>query len=237
MMKRTVSYHSNNYDNDTAIEYVETGLYSMLNCSYTSEDPSYGTETIHFVSETVESEQRMAYDMLKRIGKYLDAFDNGTMRDLSRDIKLEYDNYGRSTLIAIESALQFITKDYKPNRWFVTIEEAGRIIGEEFVNDRCRTFHFCESDQIESNENDPDTFEGTGWYGIKRIDGFFDNSPRDLIVAVGYWGGGNCAFGYVNEEDTDTILVREEISKAICESTGGSLSDIIFLEMDEKENK
>ena len=236
MMKRTVSYHDVNYDNDTAIEYVDTGLYSMLNCSYTSEDPDYGTETIHFVSKPVKGQLRMEYELAERIGKYLDAMDNGTMAELSRDIKLEYDDYGKSTLIAVESALKYDTRSYNPNKWFVTIEQASRIIGNEFLHGKHWTFHFCESDKYEAEDNDPENFEGEGWYGVKRIEGFFDNSPRELIVAVGYWGGGNCAFGYASEDYTDTQLAYEEIAKAICESTGGEPKDMIFLEMDEKEN-
>lgn len=235
MMKRTVSYYSCNYDNDTAIEYVVTGLYSTLNCSYTSEDPDYGTETIHFVSEPIKNCSQMAYNLLERISKYLDEYENGTMSELRRDIKLEYDMYGRSTLIAIENALKLMTKDYKPTRWFVTVGEASKIIGKEFLKGKCRTFHFCESDETEANDNDPETFEGEGWYGIKRIDGFFDNSPKDLIIAVGYWGGGNCSFGYVNEESVDTSIVYDEIADAICESTGGTVNDIIFLELGDEE--
>lgn len=234
-MKRTVSYYNCNYENDTAIEYVETGLYSALNCSYTSEDPDSGTETIRFVSEPVRDQKRMAYELLKRIGKYLNALDEGRMPELDRDIRVEYVDYTRSTLIAVENALVLMTKDYKPTRQFVTIEEAGKIIADEFRSGTHRLFHFCESCKSEAHDNDPDTFEGEGWYGVKRIDGFFDNSPCELIVAVGYWGGGNCSFAYVWEDDVNTTLAEMEIADAICESTGGDKNDVIFLELDDKE--
>ena len=235
MFKRNVRYFEYCYENDTAIEYVETGLYSSLNCSYTCEDPDYGTDTVHFTVDGVKNEKYVAYKMLQEVTKYLDYVDHN-IKDMPRELRVAYGEYSLSTMIAIEKALQEITDGYKPNRQFVTIEEAGKIIGEEFLHGTHRTFHFCESDMMESEEQNPDTYEGSGWYGIKRIEGFFDNSPRDLIIAVGYWGGGNCAFGYVNEEDTDTTLVQEEIWKAMCESTGGNVNDIIFLEMDEKEN-
>ena len=99
------------YENDTTIEYVNTGLYSMLNCSYTSEDPDYGTDTIHYGvgSKSVRSMKQMATDMLREVKDFLDYRDGVIESSLVCDI--DYDDYSSSTLIAIEYALNSIIEE------------------------------------------------------------------------------------------------------------------------------
>ena len=36
-MEKITKYFTHDYENDTTVEYVNTGLYSMLNVSFTSE--------------------------------------------------------------------------------------------------------------------------------------------------------------------------------------------------------
>ena len=62
-MEKITKYFKHDYENDTTIEYVNTGLYSMLNCSFTSENPDYGTDTIHYTAEPAVSMEQMAYEM------------------------------------------------------------------------------------------------------------------------------------------------------------------------------
>ena len=62
-MEKITKYFKYCYANDTTVEYVNTGLYSMLNCSYTSEDPDYGTDTIHFAMKENASMERIAYEI------------------------------------------------------------------------------------------------------------------------------------------------------------------------------
>lgn len=238
MMKRSVKFFSHDYDLDTAIEYVNTGMYSMLNCSFTSEDPDYGTDTIHSnLSSPPKPREQMAYEMAQEIAAYLDATEDGVYRKNGVPYEKQYGDFSNSTLYAIEKALKDLAGDYNPiqTKWFMTIRNAGKMIAEKFLSGETKCFSYCESNQDEMNENTPDKYRGEGWYGIKRIPGFFDNSKDEFIIATGYYGGGNCAFGYVYWGDTDTDEPAIAVANAICESTGRTLDDIIFVEIEEDD--
>lgn len=237
-MNRTVEYFSHDYDADTAIEYVNTGMYSMLNCSFTCEDPDYGTDTLHSDSANPpKPREQMAYEMAQEIKEYLDATEDGTHRICNAPYTSRYGEYSNSTLYAIEKALKDLAGDYNPiqTKWFMTIRNAGKMIAEKFLSGETKCFSYCESNQDEMNENTPDKYQGEGWYGIKRIPGFFDNSQDEFIIAAGYYGGGNCAFGYVYWGDIDTDEPANAVANAICESTGRTLDDIIFVEIEEDD--
>lgn len=243
-MKRSVEFFAHDYDADTAIEYVNTGMYSMLNCSFTSEDPNYGTDTIHsHLANPPKPREQMAYEMAQEIAEYLDATEDGTHRIYNAPYASCYGEYSNSTLYAIEKALKELAGDYKPNptAWYATIKDAGKIIADRMLSGKCKQFALCDvDDDVIANysaayfESMDDGF-GNGWYGVKRIEGFFDNSPRELIVAVGYWGGGNCTMAYADEESTDTSWPAEAIAQAISESTGLDLDHVIFVEEDDKD--
>ena len=244
MMKRSVEFFAHDYDFDTAIEYVNTGVYSMLNCSFTSEDEDYGTDTIHSSpANPPKPREQMAYEMAQEIGEYLDATDDGVYRKNGVPYEKQYGDFSNSTLYAIEKALKALAGDYKPNppAWYTTITGAGKIIADRMLSGECRKFALCDVDDDVIANYSASYFasmgegSGEGWHGVKRIDGFFDNSPNELIVAVGYWGGGNCTFAYVDEENTDTSEPANAIAQAISESTGLDLDHVIFVEEDEKD--
>jgi len=227
-MERIVKYFKADYENDTAIEYVNTGLYSMLNCSFTSEDPDYGTDTIHYSVHNVQTMEQIAYSLLSDITEILNR------RESKQTITERYRDYSNSTLIAIELALKEITKNYEPKKRFIKIKDAAKYIAKKMLSRECTNFSFCEADAYEEeNCFNPEGYEGTGWYGIKRIPGFFDNTRDELIVACGYYGGGNCTFAYVWSEETDTSEPAEAIEKAICDATGKYNYDLIFVEEEE----
>ena len=241
-MKRSVEFFAHDYDFDTAIEYVNTGMYSMLNCSFTSEDPDYGTDTIHSdPANPPEPREQMAYEMAQEIKEYLDATEDGIHRIYNAPYAGCYGDFSNSTLYAIEEALKELAGDYKPNpnAWYATISNAGKIIADRMLSGKCKQFALCDVTDRQvatiraKDFNDEDADDA--WYGVKRIDGFFDNSPRELIVAVGYWGGGNCTFAYVDKDNTDTTEPAYAIAQAISESTGLELNHVIFVEEDDKD--
>lgn len=244
MMKRSVEFFAHDYDFDTAIEYVNTGMYSMLNCSFTSEDPDYGTDTIHSdPANPPKPREQMAYEMAQEIAAYMDATEDGTYRKNGVPYEKQYGDFSNSTLYAIEKALKDLAGDYKPNptAWYATIMGAGKIIADRMLSGKCKQFALCDVDDDVIANYSAAYFEsmgdgsGEGWYGVKRIEGFFDNSPRELIVTVGYWGGGNCTMAYADEESTDTSWPAEAIAQAISESTGLDLDHVIFVEEDGKD--
>ena len=240
-MEKFTEYFEYCYPMDTTVEYVNTTHYSMLNCTFTSEDQDAGSETIHSdPALPVKSREQMAYEMLQEITKFMDMCDEGMVKDIPTNLKWKYEKFMHSTLIAVEKALQDITANYNPTpqtKWFLTIEDAGKMIAGKMLSGEAKEYSFCESSYYEMEHYDPEQYRGEGWYGIKRIPGFFDNSKDEFIVATGYYGGGNCAFGYVYWDDLDTIEPAEAVIDAICESTGLERNDIIFVEKGKEENE
>lgn len=105
-MEKITKYFKYSYENDTTVEYVSTGLYSMLNCSFTSEDPDYGTDTLRSdPAIPPKPREQMAYEMAKEIAAYLDATEDGDRRYSDAPYARKYDDYSNSTLYAIEKAL------------------------------------------------------------------------------------------------------------------------------------
>lgn len=236
-MEKITKYFKHDYENDTTIEYVNTGLYSMLNCSFTSEDPDYGTDTIHSnLSSPPKPREQMAYEVAQEIAAYLDATEDGTYRKNGVPYERQYGVFSNSTLYAIEKALHEIAEGYHPNKWYATIADASFLMAKRFLENSDVTFAFCESDREEAKGNPVKHEDNGGWHGVKRIPGFFDNEPNEFIVAVGHYGGGNVGFGYADYEATDELSeISRAIRKAICEATGWDAENYIYIEEDEKE--
>lgn len=233
-MVKITKYFEYCYENDTTVEYVNTGLYSMLNCSYTSEDPDYGTDTIHFTANPAKSMEQMAYEMLGEVKDYLDWRD-GEIEAPRADVQNDYEDYSNSTLIAIEYALTDLSKEFNPTKRYATIRDASEWIAKELIADRRKEFAFCESDYEEAKGNPLEHKEEGGWHGVKRIDGFFDNDPDEFIIAVGYYGGGDVAFGYNDCSSLDDVNeYAKTICKTICNATGWDSDNMIYIEEEEK---
>ena len=231
-MEKITMYFKNDYEKDTTVEYVNTGLYSMLNCSFTSEDPDYGTETIHYTMQPAVPRDQLAYETLNEIKRVLNARENPREYEIPRELQIAYEDYSNTTLIAVERALADITKNYHPTKWYATIHDAGRFIANALLEDRTRTFAFCESDREEAKGNPEDHYDVGGWHGIKRIPGFFDNEKSEFIVAIGHYGGGNVGFAYVDWANADDSTCEDELVRAICKATGWDADNMIFVEED-----
>lgn len=233
-MEKITKYFKHDYENDTTIEYVNTGLYSMLNCSYTSEDPDYGTDTIHFTATPAESMEQMAYNMLYEIKDFLD-YRDGSVEAPRCDVQNDYGEYSNSTLIAIEYALADLSKGFNLTKRYATIRDASEWIAKELIVDRRKEFAFCESDYEEAKGNPLEHKEEGGWHGVKRIDGFFDNDPEEFIIAVGYYGGGDVAFGYNGFGSLgDVNECAKTVCRTICKTTGWDSDNMIYIEEEEK---
>lgn len=244
IMEKITKYFSFDYKNDTTIEWVSTGNYSMLNCSFTSEDEDYGTDTIHYGvgSKSVKPIEQMAYEMLGGLTPYLNKMDRGDYRDISDDVRKTYGDYSLSTLYAIEKALKSLADEYRAKCWFGCLEDTCREIAKRIIKDGERKFSFCTSNQEEWDSFSPEEYEqmGAEWYGIKRLDPVFDEASYEYIVAIGYYGGGcfTSAYSYddgLNVEYAINDLARE-ICKAIMRITDLKEQSIVFA-TEEKEEK
>ena len=221
-MEKITKHFTHDYENDTTIEWVNTGMYSMLNCSFTSEDPNYGTDTIHYGvgSSSVKPIAQMAYEMLDELTPYLNKRGRGENNSIPVALRKMDDDYSNSTLYAIENALKVIASDYHFDKWFGHLENVTREIAKRMIENGDRSFSFCQSSEDDWSRYSAEEYEniGTGWYGIKRLDSVFDNEPCEYIVAVGYYGGGSFECLYMYDEGGDVDDTINELGRAICKA-------------------
>jgi len=254
-MEKITKTFTHDYENDTTVEYFNTGKYAGLTCSYTSEDPAYGTDTLHYNSEPADTMEALAYEMREEIRQYLDMTDNGIHRGKVKgdELDLVYGEYINSTLYAIEKALTEIAKDYNPGPvkdedgniyQILTIEEAAKAIKETIIEETNVMFDIGigVGDHSSAKDYVTDGF-GLYWYGVKLIQNdekLFDGHGfyRDYIFMVGCFGGGNISMAYFNNElESLKEWDAEELVEAICKSTGMERTDKILLETIKKEDK
>ena len=96
---------THDYPDDTEIRYTVDSEGSHMECSFTSEDPDCGTETILYNASPAVSLKEMSGELLEEITGYLDATDNGNLRMGRNGCEQYYDEFNNSTLYAIEKAL------------------------------------------------------------------------------------------------------------------------------------
>ena len=233
-MNRIEINYSHDHENDTKIIYSFDEKGSHLVATFTSEDPDYGTDALELNAEPAESLDEMANCWLEEISEYLDKTDDGIHRpgEAGQELEMCYGEYSNTTLFAVENALRVIVgKHADRTKHYMTIEEASRMVAKALLNDRTKTFAFCESDSEEAKGDPYAHRDEGGWHGIKRVDGFFDNDKEEFIVAVGHYGGGHCGFGYLDYDFDFEDCVRA-VRKAICEGTEWDADNYIYIEED-----
>ena len=251
-MEKFTEYFDNDYPMDTTIEYVNTGHYSMLNCSFTSEDEDAGTETIHSISAVPpRSRERMAYEMCQKLTNYMDLCDQGRYSEIDVGVRMEYDDYMTSTKIAVERALQKISENYDPvvrnkdgNEVMVlSVRDAAKVICERVAKNwnvrfdfACSTGFSYVDDDVNKAIKNADSFVN---YGVRRIDNdhnLFDGNggfDTDYIFLVGLYGGGNITMAYFCSDDRENISDWdcESLVTAMCESADVDPDENILLEI------
>lgn len=202
-MEKITNCYTHDYENDTSVEYVNTGAYSQLTCSFTSEDEDYGTETIHsLVAKPPKKLEQMAFEMAKDIGKHLDSLDNHHLKSVyteeERKFMKLYGDYGTTTLYAVEHVLNDIAKDSVINsnghEFMVgTIRECATELIRRFTNKEIR----CAYVAIDWDEEVPHRVDGASrWYKVVRVDLPFDNNDNEMLLMIGYCGGGDVETAY-----------------------------------------
>ena len=245
-MEKITKYFKYDYENDTTIEFVNTPLYAMLNCSFTSEDPDYGTDTLHWTCCEACTFESLAYEMKKDLTRCLNIIERHGSAEKLPTTQIDYENYSLSTLFAIEKALAEIAKNYRPEVRsmegnlieYMTVREAAERIKNTFAERTDVYFDFYtgidEDTPLEDYANDTG---GLYCYGVKLIDNdmkLFDNSgyDRDYIILCGYYGGGNITMAYYVSDDYTNLkeAPADELIKAMCESADVRANEIILLE-------
>lgn len=241
-MEKITRYFKFDYENDTTIEYVNTGAYSSLTCSYTSEDPDYGTDTIHYNADPAVSMGQMAYEFGGQLTQFLNKKDSGRYRDITHEERILFGDYSNSTLYAVEKALKNLAEEYRATSWFGHLEDVCREIAKRMIKDGERKFSFCESDQTEWDSYSPEEYEqmGAEWYGIKRLDPVFDEASYEYLVAIGYYGGGCFTSAYMYDDGLNVECAINELAREICNAimkiTDMKEQSIVFA-TEEKEEK
>ena len=255
-MEKTTKYFKCDYENDTTVEYVNTGMYSMLNISFTSEDPDYGTDTLHYSAHPAQSMEKMAYEMMHEVSDYLDwKDDHNCQSGISGVLRKKYEDYSMSTMIAVERALTEIAKDYIPSGrnkkgnpiQVVTVSKAAEIIKTAMQNGENVRFDFgVEIGSLDLSRCDISecaTDPELSWYGIERIENdgrLFGGSTYnpEIILLCGYYGGGNVTMAYFDSSYEEIQnQSAEPLVKAICESAECKPDDRILLETIDKSKK
>ena len=259
MMNRVVINYSHNMDNDTQIVYSFDENGSHLDCSYTDQDPDYGTDKLEYNSEPMETLHTMASEYLAEISEYLDKTSDGIKRpgDAPRELEMVFGEYSNSALYAIENALRTIVGE--PTEMLnkdgnliqiVTVREAAKIIKDALANGWKDQYQFCLAfsgfEEISAHKlaDFADGYHAVLWYGVKRIwndENLFDGSGfgTDLIMMVGKYGGGNITMAHywsdeytnLNEQDPERLI------KAICESADATPDEKVLLETIEKKEE
>lgn len=231
-MQRTFTYYSHNHENDTAIEYITTGLYSALSCSYLSEDPDCGIETIHFVCKSIKSIAALAYKLRSEITRYLDCIEEPQQMDIN--LSGRYSDYSRDTLYAVESALSMLCSTNLNGRPFMigTIEECAVALIRQFK------LHTLEAAYIAEDWSDDDPVNTNycgSWSKIVNLKLPFNNRPEEMLLAIGYCGGGNVATAYTDGENDDSDAFVQRVVNMICQSIDTENKDTeIYMEFKEK---
>jgi hypothetical protein len=246
-MEKITRYFKHDYENDTTIEFVNTPLYAMLNCSFTSEDPDYGTDTLHFTCCRECTFESIAYNMKKELSKFLDLKENREYKKLEElNAQIDYDQYSLSTLFAIESALTEISRDYHPEVrslegnliQLVTVREAAELIKRTYTERKDVHFDFHVGIDPDRTLEDYSIDLGDLYhYGVKMIENdkdLFDGSgfDTDYIFLCGCYGGGNITMAYYVTNDYMHVDEQsaDELIKAMCESADVRANEIILLE-------
>ena len=245
-MEKITRYFTHDYENDTTVEFVSTGLYTTLNCAWTCEDPDFGTETIRYSSGLDVTMEKIADEMLRKVHAYLNWKENKSS-EIDGSIVVWLDEYGNSTLYAVEKALMKITgkayNGYGHTLQILTIGDAAKVIKDTIAENINAEFAIgigVDCRNVEDYVHDDD---GLYWYGVKLIpndENLFDGSGfyQDYIFMVGCYGGGNISMAYFcNESMSLNEWDGEELVKAMCESLDMSRDGKILLETIEKKNQ
>lgn len=243
-MEKITNCYTHDYENDTSVEYVNTGAYSQLTCSFTSEDEDYGTETIHsLVAKPPKKLEQMAFEMAKDIGKHLDSLDNHHLKsvytDEERDFMKWYGDYGTTTLYAVEHALRNIAKDSIVNtngHMFMvgTLRECAMELIRKFMNKEIR-YAYVAKKWNEESPNRVDDCEG--WYKVIRADLPFDNADHEMLLMIGYCGGGDVATAYCfDDKEADDPWFLGAVVKMLRDSTDETDIYVEFIGVDDEHS-
>lgn len=117
--------------------------------------------------------------------------------------------------------------------YWVGIEEAAKIIADSFKNNTVRKIY------VGNNSTNPEDITDTdsvcGWSAIVRPDLPFDNEENDLVLMMGYLGGGYVGTVYADLSEYDERSFLDDLQTLLCNVTGNDETEDFFLQLIEKD--
>lgn len=239
-MNTITMYATYNTADDTKLTFNKTDDRAEIILEFTGEDPNYGKETWVCGGDPKETLLDLCKGQLDEITKFLNETEDGTYRPV--DITMAYpDGIGdlcTSSLIAFERMLQGIIgqepRKVKMGRnknghmaMTDTIRNIAPKIAEAFWENKVSKVYIATD--CEEGNLDPEDPEG--WYKIVRQELTFDNLPGEMLLVMGYLGGGNVTTAYKCYEDLpDEFDFVSKVTEMICGSTGEDENAVIYAE-------
>lgn len=129
----------------------------------------------------------------------------------------------------MEDALEptMITDKYGHELYWVDGKEAAEIIAKAFINGDVRKI-YVGSDREEPSELD-DLEAVCGWSEIREVDLPFDNTSEEMVLMMGYLGGGYVGSAYYDGESADWFAAQ--IKDMMEKVTGNSGDNKYFLQL------
>ena len=223
MEKLTYTY-SHDHSNDTLIELVKCPGRTEIEIDFDMEDPNVGKEIAVYGTDEDVDFAVLAQEWLDEIIAYLDGDES--------EAKI-YDDYTSNMHYCIANSLEWLINGPLNihNGRYMTIDNAAKLVASRLWRDGTQTFAFCESDCEEAKQDPSKHKDEGGWYGIKRLEGFFDNEPDEFIIAVGQFGGGSFGFGYTDQESTTYERIMA-VRRALILATKLDVDNYIYIEGD-----
>ena len=108
-----IKRYTHDHNNDTVLEFNVSQDRAEIACTFSSEDPDYGSEELILGGDAGETAKDLAEDLLKDIVTYLNGTNNGLNRTDDAPLAFVFGDYNNSTLYAVEAMLTEYVRDGK----------------------------------------------------------------------------------------------------------------------------
>lgn len=242
MEKKITIYYTHDSENDTRLVYSTSKDRNEIELMYYGPDPDCDESIKILGGDAFESMLDLAKEQLEAITAYLDETDNGYKRGNSTDQTL--DEYCNSALYAWENMLREVVGTTGTARRFVNtngrkyivlpVSDAAKVIMDAFVNDKVKYMYLAADHFFKDDINDMHNW--SEWYKIVQTVLPFDNEEFEMVLMMGYCGGGCVKMAYTNDCCNDTGDFICKIEDMICSAAELHSDNKVYLEFVEDEN-
>ena len=128
-----------------------------------------------------------------------------------------------------------VTDKYGHKLYWVPVTEAVDIIANQFIDGNVRAIYVGSYRNLDAPLDNLEAVDG--WSKIVRQDLPFDNHDSEILLMMGYLGGGYVGTAYCDTDDLTMGWFKEQISTMLECVTGNSPSEYYFLQLIDKDYK